>query len=250
MPATLIQVVKQFQQEWTAQLEPDAILTVCQEVGYQWRERCLDPVTTTQLFFVQVVNGTTACTHLRHLTKLPVTASAYCHARTRLPLEVFTRLLRAVGDNLQQEPLDERSWLGHRTFFADGSSFSMSDTPELHEHFGQPGGQQPGCGLPVAHVMGLLHAGTGMALKMLSAPLRTNDLPQAVELHPDLRAGDVLVALRTRDGVKPVYVSPGHLCDVDTAIAVVLQATPKYRLPAPIRAAHEAANTLRRAQTT
>jgi hypothetical protein len=26
-------------------------------------------VTTTQLFFVQVVNGNTACTHLRHLTK-------------------------------------------------------------------------------------------------------------------------------------------------------------------------------------
>jgi hypothetical protein len=110
MPATLTQVVKQFQQEWTTQLEPDAILTVCHEVGYQWRDRCLDPVTTTQLFFVQVVNGNTACTHLRHLTKLPVTASASCQARTRLPLAVFTRLLRAVGDGLQQAPLDERSW--------------------------------------------------------------------------------------------------------------------------------------------
>jgi hypothetical protein len=196
MPATLTEVVKQFQQDWTTQLEPDAILKVCHDVGYQWRERCLDPVTTTQLFFVQVVNGNTACTHLRHLTKLPVTASAYCQARTRLPLEVFKRLLRAVGDNVQQEPLDERSRLGHRTFFADGSSFSMSDTPELQEHFGQPGGQQPGCGFPVAHLMGLFHAGTGMALKMLSAPLRTNDLPQAVELHPALRAGDVLVGDR------------------------------------------------------
>ncbi len=196
MPETLTQVVKQFQQDWTVQLEPDAILKVCHDVGYEWRERCLNPVTTTQLFFVQVVHGNTACTHLRHLTKLHVTASAYCQARTRLPLEVFKRLLRAVGNDLQQEPLDERSWLGHRTFFADGSSFSMSDTPELQEYFGQPGGQQPGCGFPVAHLMALFHAGTGMALKMLSAPLRTNDLPQAVELHPDLRAGDVLVGDR------------------------------------------------------
>ena len=72
----------------------------------------------------------------------------------------------------------------------------MSDTPELQEHFGQSGGQQPGCGFPVAHVMGLFHAGTGMALKMLCAPLRTNDLPQALELHPALRAGDVLVGGR------------------------------------------------------
>ncbi len=196
MPATLTQVVKQFRQDWTAQLEPDAILKVCHDVGYAWRERCLDPVTTTQFFFVQVVHGNTACAHLRHLTKINVTASAYCQARTRLPLEVFTRLLRAVGDGLQHEPLDERSWLGHRTFFVDGSSFSMSDTPELQEHFGQPGGQQPGCGFPVAHVMGLFHAGTGMALKMLGAPLRTSDLPEVVKLHPALRAGDVLVGDR------------------------------------------------------
>ena len=47
MPATLTQVVKQFQQEWTAQLEPDAILNACHDVGYEWRDRCLDPVTTS-----------------------------------------------------------------------------------------------------------------------------------------------------------------------------------------------------------
>jgi hypothetical protein len=159
MPATLSQVVQQFQQEWTTQLEPYAILTACHDVGYAWRERCLDPVTTIQLFFVQVVNGNTACTHLRHLTKLDVTASAYCQARTRLPLAVFERLLRALRGAVQHEPLDEGRWLGHRTFWADGSSFSMADTPELQEHFGQPGGQQPGCGFPVAHLMALFHGG-------------------------------------------------------------------------------------------
>ena len=40
MPATLTQVVTQFQQDWTTQLEPDAILKACHDVGYQWRERC------------------------------------------------------------------------------------------------------------------------------------------------------------------------------------------------------------------
>jgi hypothetical protein len=196
MPATLTQVVKQFQQEWTTQLEPEAILSICQAVGYEWRERGLDPVTTMQLLFVQVVNGNTACTHLRPLTKVEVSASAYCQGRTRLPLEVFNRLLRAVSDGLQREPLEEGRWLGHRTFWADGSSFSMSDTPELQDHFGQPGGQQPGCGFPVAHLMGLFHAGTGMILKMLSAPLRTHDLSQGVRLHRELRPGHVLVTDR------------------------------------------------------
>jgi hypothetical protein len=196
MTATITQVVKQFQQEWPSQLEPDAILAACRGVAYRWRERTLDPVTTTQLFFVQILHGNTACTHLRHLTKLHVTASAYCQARMKLPLALFEQLLRSVSTALQREALDEGRWLGHRTFWADGSSFSMPDTPALQKHFGQPGRQLPGCGFPVAHLLALFHAGTGMVLHILAAPLRTHDLSKVVELHPDLRPGDVLVADR------------------------------------------------------
>jgi Transposase DDE domain len=196
MTATLTHVVKQFQQDWTGQLEPEAILTACRGAAYRWRERMLDPVTTTQLFFVQILHGNTACTHLRHLTKLNVTASAYCQARMKLPLAVFQQLLRAVSDAVQPEALDQGRWLGHRTFWADGSSFSMPDTPALQEHFGQPGKQLPGCGFPVAHILALFHAGTGIVLQMLAAPLRTHDLSEVVRLHPELRSGDVLVADR------------------------------------------------------
>jgi hypothetical protein len=196
MTATITQVVKQFQQDWTGQLEPDAILTACRSVAYRWRERTLDPVTTTQLFFVQILHGNTACTHLRHLTKLNVTASAYCQARMKLPLPIFEQLLRSVSTALQREALDEGRWLGHRTFWADGSSFSMPDTPALHKHFGQPGRQLPGCGFPVAHLLALFHAGTGMVVQILAAPLRTHDLSEVVGLHPALRPGDVLVADR------------------------------------------------------
>lgn len=44
-------------------------------------------------------------------------------------------------------------------------------------------------------------------------------------------------ALRTRDDVKPVYVSVGHRCTLDTARELILELAPKYRLPEPIRAA-------------
>lgn len=47
--------------------------------------------------------------------------------------------------------------------------------------------------------------------------------------------------LRARAGVKPVYISPGHLADLPTAIDLVMRCTPKYRLPEPIRLAHNAA---------
>ena len=54
--------------------------------------------------------------------------------------------------------------------------------------------------------------------------------------------GDVIGAvLRTRTGVKPVYISPGHLADLPTSLDLVLRCTPKYRLPEPIRQAHNAA---------
>jgi hypothetical protein len=72
----------------------------------------------------------------------------------------------------------------------------MPDTPTLQEHFGQSGKQLPGCGFPIAHLLALFHAGTGMVLPLLAAPLRTHDLSRVVELHPELRPGDVLVADR------------------------------------------------------
>jgi deoxyribonuclease V len=47
--------------------------------------------------------------------------------------------------------------------------------------------------------------------------------------------------LRTRTGVKPVYISSGHLIDLDSSIELILRCTTKYRLPEPIRMAHNAA---------
>ena len=52
-------------------------------------------------------------------------------------------------------------------------------------------------------------------------------------------------ALRTRHGARPVYVSVGHRVSLDTATHIVLAATRGRRLPAPIRAAHDAANAAR-----
>jgi deoxyribonuclease V len=54
-----------------------------------------------------------------------------------------------------------------------------------------------------------------------------------------LMAGDEEVgrALRTRDAVKPVFVSVGHRVSLDTACAHVLALTPEYRLPETTRRA-------------
>lgn len=55
------------------------------------------------------------------------------------------------------------------------------------------------------------------------------------------------MALRTRRGAGPVYVSVGHRVSLARAVALVRDSVAGRRLPAPIRAAHDAANSLRRA---
>jgi deoxyribonuclease V len=46
------------------------------------------------------------------------------------------------------------------------------------------------------------------------------------------------VVLRTRTKVKPLYVSPGHLADLQSSRRLVMGCCLKYRLPEPIRQAH------------
>jgi len=45
--------------------------------------------------------------------------------------------------------------------------------------------------------------------------------------------------LRTRTNVKPVFVSIGHKCTLDDAIAIILACTTRFRLPEPARLAHQ-----------
>lgn len=54
------------------------------------------------------------------------------------------------------------------------------------------------------------------------------------------------VALRTRDDVRPIFVSPGHRVDLETAVDVVLSVSPRYRVPEPIRRADRLVGRLRR----
>lgn len=193
---SIAQIIRRFKLSWTEELSPPAIRQACRDAGMEWLESTLNPVVTIQVFFLQVLNGNTACEHLPHLARIPFTAAAYCKARMRLPLQALQLLLQRSVAELQDTVFDDSRWKRHRVFYVDGSSFSMPDTPVLQSHFGQHGAQKPGCGFPAAHWLAMLHAGSGMITKMLAAPLRTHDMSKTVELHPELQADDLLVADR------------------------------------------------------
>ncbi len=193
---SISEVVKHYKQNWIVELSGDKIEQACRDSGMTWINSLLDPVTTIQIFLLQILFGNTACSHLSHLTRLSFTAAGYCKARLRLKLEVFQLLLKRCVHQLQSSTFDSGRWLGHRVFVVDGSSFSMPDTPALQSCFGQPGAQLPGCGFPTAHWLAMLHLQTGMITAMFTSPMRTHDMAKTTELHPELKPGDLLLGDR------------------------------------------------------
>jgi len=188
----LERVKGQYKQLLTGQ----SILDVCDKIGHAFRQRQLGPVNTVYLFLLQVLYGNTAISHLVHLAGFAFTGSAYCQARQQLPLELLRELFAVVLAALRRANQKVGSWHGHRVFHIDGSGFSTPDTDELRQHFGQPGRQAAGCGFPVAHLLAMFDAATGLVLDLLAAPLRTHDLAGAYLFHPMLAAGDVLIGDR------------------------------------------------------
>jgi deoxyribonuclease V len=63
-----------------------------------------------------------------------------------------------------------------------------------------------------------------------------------VELRDERSRSRVIGAvLRTRDKANPLYISPGHLIDLQTSLEFVLKCCTGYRLPEPTRWAHKVA---------
>jgi len=71
--------------------------------------------------------------------------------------------------------------------------------------------------------------------------------PQQGNWSPLELDGEVVGAvLRTRTGVRPLFVSPGHLVRLDDAIEVVLHCSTRYRVPEPLRIADREAKATRK----
>jgi Transposase DDE domain len=192
----LTSILRRIRQDVATLFDKEAINAACREEKHTWKDRLLNPTNTVHLFMLQVLNENAPLNDVPRRSGEPFTGSALCKARKRLPLGVFKRLLHRLADTLLPRGGgghgdDDGRWLGHRVFIMDGSSCSMPDTPELQKEFGQPGNQRPGCGFPVAHLMVLFHAGTGLLREVLTSPLCTHDMSQAVRLHPALEAGDI-----------------------------------------------------------
>ena len=56
--------------------------------------------------------------------------------------------------------------------------------------------------------------------------------------------------LRTKENVKPLFVSPGHRIDLMTSIQLIFESCRGFRIPEPLRKTHQASLLLRREAST
>jgi len=165
----------------------------------KWRERLLPPLVTLKLFMLQVLHGNTSIAHLRRLSGIGFAPASYCEARARLPLAVLTSLLTSLVEWARQTSAvtaGSATSLAQRIFIVDCSNFSMSDSAELRKHFHLPQGTKKGIGYPLATVMGLLDAASGLFVQMICTPLFLHDMSMVSQVHDALKIGDILLGDR------------------------------------------------------
>jgi len=187
-------------------LSGQELLAAVAAEGYHCRNRIWKPVLTFWTFLVQVLHPGSSCRQAvaqvlaeqaaESQRRISPDASAYCQARQRVPLSVFKAALRKVGRCLQDKAQDRYLWHGRRVRLVDGSSCSMPDTPELQAEFGQPDGQKPGCGFPVARIVAMFCWATGAVIDVVMGPYRSSELTLVGHLWAHLERGDIVLADR------------------------------------------------------
>ncbi len=166
-----------------------------------YRRRLFTPLMTMSGMVLQALDADKAqrkavATMMMHLAQMELPngspdASAYCQARQRLPTSLLVGPTKMLAEEM--EPQSRRQlWHGRHVNLIDGSSLSMPDTPENRAYFGQPSGQKPGCGFPVAKIVGLFSLTTGAVRDVACGRYRAGERGLSHQLWPSLKTDDIL----------------------------------------------------------
>ena len=186
---------------------PEAIIQeAIRAEGITYRKRLFWPAVTVWMFLSQTLDKDKSCENAvsrviawlsSQKASLPSSdPSGYCQARQRLPEGLFKRLFVGVAHRLQACVSQEGLWKGRRVFLVDGSTLSMPDTPANQAAYPQQKNQAPGCGFPLARIVGLFSLATGAAWDLLVGDWKTSELKMARQLYEKLEPQDILVGDR------------------------------------------------------
>ena len=89
-----------------------------------------------------------------------------------------------------------------------------------------------------SHIGVILDISTiGCAKSRLVGEFKEPDTTRGSMAYLYYKGMKVGAVLRTRSNVRPVFVSPGHMIDIDSSIEIVMKCVSKYRIPEPLRRA-------------
>src|SRR6266571_6205656 len=141
----------------------------------------------------QVVRQIQALFALHNAGSVDEGTSAYCQARDRLPLDIFSRLRCAAAAHAQKVC---QLWRGLCVKVIDGTTASLPDTAKNQRAYPQPGGQKPGCGFPVLKLVGVFSLATGALLDYAKGNKHQHELNLLQKLLDQFKAGDLVLGDR------------------------------------------------------
>ena len=135
-------------------------------------------------------------------------------------------------------------------YFREGAVISqalsnLKETPQLVIVHGHGTAHPRRCGL-ASHIGVVLDIPTiGCCRRLLTGHHRELPPTKGANQPIMLATRQVGVAYRSKENVKPIYISPGHRCDLPDAVSIVQRCLRGFRQPEPLRLAHLLANKLK-----
>jgi hypothetical protein len=122
--------------------------------------------------------------------------SAFCMARSRLPVDWLRRLWWRLADGISAAAPGLPGCQGRRVLVVDGTIIQTPDTPGSQRLWPQPSSQKPGCGFPHILVVGLFCLRSGALLRAVHGAVKSHEARLFALLRRFLKRGDVLVGDR------------------------------------------------------
>jgi hypothetical protein len=190
-------------------LDGEIVSSALEEEKLEFRVRTYTPLITLWTFLTQVLDADHSCRKaVSSLSAFLVSqgepavspdTSNYCKARKRLPLTFIVRLVRKLGECLEQKASSAWLWKGRSVHMVDGSTASMPDTPANQQAYPQPASQKPGVGFPLARFVAIISLATGAVLDVALGPClgkRTGETSLLRTLVRRIKAGSILLGDR------------------------------------------------------
>ncbi|WP_246109582.1 hypothetical protein [Roseimaritima multifibrata] len=155
---------------------------ICRELGYSFRDRLFNPMVVVWMFVSQVLSADHSCQQAvtrfnawrvaRGLARVSSETTSYRKARGKLPEQLFERLLAWTSKRCDEATNGAWLFKGRLVEMVDGWTVTMADTKENQQQYPQMKSQKPGCGFPIARMIGVFSLATGSIQFNVLAPYR------------------------------------------------------------------------------